>query len=53
MLRVGGLLAGVGLVLALLFDSGLALFGGVFIAAGGIVLALAMEPGWTNVDPDT
>jgi hypothetical protein len=37
-------------MLALLFDSGLALFGGVFIAAGGIILALGMEPGWTSVD---
>jgi hypothetical protein len=40
-------------MLAVFFDSGLALFGGVFIAAGGIILALAMEAGWTSVDPDT
>jgi hypothetical protein len=43
MLRVGGLIVITGLTLALVLGSYFAVIGGVLIAGGGIVLAIAME----------
>jgi hypothetical protein len=43
LLRIGALLAITGLTLALLLETLFAVIGGVLIASGGIVLAIAME----------
>jgi hypothetical protein len=54
LLRVGALFVVTGLTMALVLGAVLAVVGGVFIAGGGIALALAMEPvlAEDNVDSD-